>query len=191
MLVVQNKAHRTYYDEEVEALQTTAMVLAEMIAVGELERLAQPGTRTRPEAADRASPACPLCEGVGLGHVVLHEPRVVVTELFAEDAEEEVRAARRGDRSASRLFVDDMLSRGDIGVEGEHRDVLEAYRMFANDRGWVRRHGRGDPQRPHRRGRGREGAERHARPHAAPDRPATCASGCTISTTSPTGCSRR
>src|SRR6188768_2498118 len=40
VLTVQNRAHRTYFDEEVEALQTTAMVLAEMIAVGELEGLA-------------------------------------------------------------------------------------------------------------------------------------------------------
>ena len=28
---------------------------------------------------------------------------------------------------------------GDVAREGEHREVLEAYRMFANDRGWVRR----------------------------------------------------
>src|SRR3990172_2903305 len=32
VLTVQNRTHRTYSDEEVEALQTTAMVLAEMIA---------------------------------------------------------------------------------------------------------------------------------------------------------------
>ena len=32
-----------------------------------------------------------------------------------------------------------MLSRDDIGESGEHRDILEAYRMFAHDRGWVRR----------------------------------------------------
>ena len=35
VLVVQNRARRTYSEEEVEALQTTAMVLAEMIASGE------------------------------------------------------------------------------------------------------------------------------------------------------------
>ena len=35
--------------------------------------------------------------------------------------------------------VEDMLSRRDIAAEGEHRAVLEAYRMFANDRGWVRK----------------------------------------------------
>ncbi len=137
VLVVQNRTHRTYYDEEVEALQTTAMVLAEMIAVGELERLAPPGMQLdlkRPVTVSGLS----LGEGVGLGHVVLHEPRVVVTALIGEDAEAE--SARLDTAIASlRLFVDDMLSRDDIGETGEHRDILEAYRMFAHDRGWVRR----------------------------------------------------
>jgi len=137
VLVVQNKAHRAYVDEEVEALQTTAMVMAEMIAVGELEGLARPGT-----SLDLKRPmtiaGIALGEGVGLGHVVLHEPRVVVTALIGEDAEQE--SARLDQAIAGlRLFVDDMLSRGDIGDQGEHRDILEAYRMFANDRGWVRR----------------------------------------------------
>ncbi len=137
VLVVQNRTHRTYYDEEVEALQTTAMVLAEMIAVGELERLALPGTQIdlkRPVTVAGLS----LGEGVGLGHVVLHEPRVVVTALIGEDAEAE--SARLDAAIASlRLFVDDMLQRDDIRESGEHRDILEAYRMFAHDRGWVRR----------------------------------------------------
>ncbi len=137
VLVVQNKASRTYDEEEVEVLQTTAMVLAEMIAAGELSSLSRPGTSIdmkRPMMLKGAG----LCEGVGLGHVVLHEPRVVVTALIGEDVEHE--AGRLDEAIASlRLFVDDMLSRDDIGESGEHRDVLEAYRMFAYDRGWVRR----------------------------------------------------
>jgi phosphotransferase system, enzyme I, PtsP len=137
VLVVQNRAHRTYHEEEVEALQTTAMVLAEMIAVGELASLGRPGTSIdlkRPMTITGVG----LGEGVGLGHVVLHEPRVVVTALIGEDVEHE---SGRLDEAISglRLFVDDMLSRDDIGETGEHRDVLEAYRMFAYDRGWVRR----------------------------------------------------
>ncbi len=137
VLVVQNRAHRTYHEEEIEALQTTAMVLAEMIAVGELSSLGRPGTSLdlkRPMTIAGVG----LGEGVGLGHVVLHEPRVVVTALIGEDVEHE---SGRLDEAISslRLFVDDMLSRNDIGEAGEHRDVLEAYRMFAYDRGWVRR----------------------------------------------------
>ena len=137
VLVVQNRAHRTYHDEEVEALQTTAMVLAEMIAVGELQGLARPGTSLdvkRPLSLK----GTPLSDGIALGHVVLHEPRVVVTQLIAEDTDKE---SQRLEQSIAnlRLSVDDMLSRDDIAPAGEHRDILEAYRMFAYDRGWVRR----------------------------------------------------
>jgi phosphotransferase system, enzyme I, PtsP len=137
VLVVQNRVHRTYSEEEVEALQTTAMVLAEMIAVGELAGLAQPGTALDLKRSMVVN-GVGLCDAVGLGHVVLHEPRVVVTALIADDAEKE--SKRLDEAIASlRLFVDAMLSRDDIGEQGEHRDVLEAYRMFAYDRGWVRR----------------------------------------------------
>ncbi len=38
VLVVQNKAHRKYREDEVEALETTSMVVAEMIATGELKQ---------------------------------------------------------------------------------------------------------------------------------------------------------
>ncbi len=137
VLTVQNRAHRTYFDEEVEALQTTAMVLAEMIAVGELEGLARPGTSLdvkRPMSIRGSA----LSEGIALGHVVLHEPRVVVTALIAEDAEKE-RLRLEEAIAHLRLSVDDMLSRDDIALAGEHREILEAYRMFAYDRGWARR----------------------------------------------------
>ncbi|SFP21411.1 phosphotransferase system, enzyme I, PtsP [Mesorhizobium sp. NFR06] len=137
VLVVQNKTMRHYRDDEVEALETTAMVIAEMIATGDLARLTKPGLELdlrRPVSFTGLA----FNEGVGLGHVVLHEPRIVVTNLFNEDSEEEV---RRLDRSLGslRLSIDDMLERRDVAFEGEHREVLEAYRMFANDRGWVRR----------------------------------------------------
>ena len=78
VLVVQNRAQRTYSEEEVEALQTTAMVLAEMIASGELSALAPPGRRAG-RAALAALKGMALSDGIALGHVVLHEPRVVVT----------------------------------------------------------------------------------------------------------------
>src|ERR1700736_2691648 len=84
VLVVQNRAQRTYSEEEEEALQTTAMVLAETIASGELSALAKPGLEPaahRPLQLEGVA----IAEGIGLGHVVLHEPRVVVTKLIADD----------------------------------------------------------------------------------------------------------
>src|ERR1700757_3504978 len=135
VLVVQNRARRTYSEEEVEALQTTAMVLAEMIASGELSALALPGA----EPAARRSvhvKGSALSEGIALGHVVLHEPRVVVTNFIADDVQKELAHLNSAVESL-RTSLDEMLEHGDVVEGGEHRDVLEAYRMFAYDRGWV------------------------------------------------------
>ena len=137
VLVVQNQAKRLYSDDEVEALETTAMVLAELIAAGELEGLNRRGTGldlSRPLQLNGAV----LAEGIGLGYIVLHEPRVVVTNLFAEDVEKETGRLRAA-LGRLRISIDDLLDRREVASDGEHREVLEAYRMFANDRGWVRR----------------------------------------------------
>ena len=137
VLVVQNRTMRQYRDEEMEALETIAMVIAEMIATGDLGRLSRPGLEL-----DLSRPVTfrgqPFNEGIGLGHVVLHEPRIVVTNLFNEDRDEELERLEKA-LGSLRLSIDDMLSRRDVAFDGEHREVLVAYRMFANDRGWVRR----------------------------------------------------
>jgi len=137
VLVVQNRTQRTYSEEEVEALQTTAMVLAEIIAGDELDALVEPGENLalrRPQhLAGRV-----LSEGIGLGHAVLHEPRLVVTNLIAEDVDTElVRLDAALDQL--RTSVENLLTRSDILRAGEHREVLEAYRMFAYDQGWAAR----------------------------------------------------
>ncbi|WP_377293824.1 phosphoenolpyruvate--protein phosphotransferase [Rhizobium sp. SG2393] len=137
VLVVQNKASRTYRDDEVEALETTAMVLAEMVASGDLKKITRPGLEldlSRPVSIDGAS----FGEGIGLGYVVLHEPRIVVTNLLNEDSEHELQRLAEA-LGSLRISIDDMLSRRDVSMEGEHRAVLETYRMFAHDRGWVRK----------------------------------------------------
>src|ERR1700726_4613381 len=135
VLVVQNRARRTYSEEEVEALQTTAMVLAEMIASGELSALAPPGAEPAARRSLHLS-GMALSEGIALGHVVLHEPRVVVTNYIADDVSKELKHLESA-VEALRTDLDQLLEHGDVADGGEHRDVLEAYRMFAYDRGWV------------------------------------------------------
>src|SRR2546428_7092949 len=88
VLVVQNRAHRTYSEEEEEALQTTAMVLAEMIASGELSALARPGAEPAARRPVHVT-GIALNDGIALGDVVLHEPRVVITNFIADDVPKE------------------------------------------------------------------------------------------------------
>jgi phosphotransferase system enzyme I (PtsP) len=69
---------------------------------------------------------------------VLHEPRVVVTNVIADDVPKE-RARLDAALAKLRADLDAMLERGEVAEGGEHREVLEAYRMFAYDRGWTHR----------------------------------------------------
>lgn len=133
VLVVQNTTRRFFVDEEVEALQTVAMVLAEMLAEsGETE--ATEASMSGP----RRFVGLGLTSGMAIGHVVLHEPRVEVSRLIAEDADAEY---KRLDQAIYELrrAVDEMLLTEDVSHAGEHLDVLETYKMFANDVGWQTR----------------------------------------------------
>jgi len=137
VLVVQNKANRKYTEAEVEALETTAMVLAELIATGELEGLSK-----KDVSLDLSRPlqlnGIPLSDGIGLGYVILHQPRVVVTNLFNEQVDDEIQRLRDA-LIKVQVSIDVLFKSGSVAGEGEHRDVLETYRMFAHDRGWNRR----------------------------------------------------
>src|SRR5690606_29993813 len=76
--------------------------------------------------------------GIGMGLAVLHQPRIAVNRLVAEDPSTELKRLReavKGMHSA----LDDLLAADDLAHSGEHLDVLEAYRMIADDRGWLRR----------------------------------------------------
>jgi phosphotransferase system enzyme I (PtsP) len=137
VLVVQNRTSRLYTEDEIEALQTTAMVLAETIASADLETAASPGTATAARRPLRLEGAG-LSEGVGLGHVVLHDPRVVVKNLVADDPQTEL-ARLQAAVASVRASIANLIERGDVTHHGEHRDVLETVRMLANDEGWQRR----------------------------------------------------
>src|SRR5262245_37436166 len=138
VLVVQNRALRAYSEEEEEALQTTAMVLAEMIASGELASIAGPGAPQPAARRPQQVTGVALNEGIALGHAVLHEPRVVITNFIADDVPKELKRLEAAVESM-RSDLDLLLERGEVPDGGEPRDVLEAYRMFANDRGWTHR----------------------------------------------------
>ena len=137
VLVVQNRARRNYTEEEEEALQTTAMVVAEMIASGELTSLARPGAEPAARHSQQLEGAV-LSDGIALGHVVLHEPRVVITNVIADDVQKELKRLETA-IATLRADLDRLLEHGDVMEGGEHREVLEAYRMFGYDQGWLHR----------------------------------------------------
>ncbi len=136
VLVVQNRAQKEYSDEDVEVLQATAMFVAEHLVSG-----AVAGVGTAVELGKSLSAVIegePISAGIALGHVVLHEPRIVVTKLMADDPAEEL-VRLEAAIATLRASLDKMFGHEHLAGAGEHRDVLESYRMFAHDKGWERR----------------------------------------------------
>jgi phosphotransferase system, enzyme I, PtsP len=138
VLVVQNRTRRHYDEDEIEALQTIAMVLAELAASGELvnplERQQPAGVGQLPLRIEGAR----LNAGLALGQAVLHEPALVIRQVVAEDTVAELARLRRAVDSMHGA-IDALLEASDVAADGEHRDILETYRMFAADLGWIQR----------------------------------------------------
>ena len=136
VLVVQSKVAREFTADEIYGLEVVAMVLAEMTElgkfVGEGEALS---ARHQQQVEFNCTSAQ---EGASEGHVWLHEPRVVVTNPIAEDPHRELERLSEAVESL-RVSVDEMLDTAANTGDNEHLKVLEAYRMFANSKGWMRR----------------------------------------------------
>src|ERR1700722_2007846 len=95
VVVVQNRTSRTYAEDEVEDLQIIAMVLAEMVAAGDLLDHAElKDVEIAPRRSERLKGAR-FADGLALGVVVLHEAPVAVSRLLSDDAAaEEARLAQ-------------------------------------------------------------------------------------------------
>jgi len=138
VLTVQNRAARQYDEEEVEALQTVSMVLAEVVAHGALFDIAELDEPELRSDRPRTFRGDGLSEGVAVGRVVLHEPRVRVDRLIADDPQAELKRLEDA-LDELRVSVDAMLDSSELDLTGESREVIEAFRLFAQDQGWQQR----------------------------------------------------
>ena len=137
VLVIQSVAQKGFSEDEVDGAQTVATVLAEIVSGGELleEQDAQDveALLHKPEHAV----GTPIVPGVAMGKVVLREPEAKAHPTFAKDVAAE--RLRLADAIASvQKSVDDMIA-ADRSLFGASKEVLEVFRLFAYDKGWVRR----------------------------------------------------
>ncbi len=132
VLVVQSKIARAFTEEETDAIEVVAMVLAEMTELGAFSGDGMSALHKQP-ALFRGDTGQ---EGAAEGRVWLHEPRVVITNPVADDPLTEIDRIRAA-VSVLRVSVDDLLEAESL--DKDQKAVLEAYRMFAHSRGWLRR----------------------------------------------------
>ena len=137
VLAVQHVDPRPYQDVEIEALQTVAMVLSELIANAGLIDTAPGAARAQSTASVRLT-GLKLVEGMGAGCAVFHQPRITIEHTVAEDTDaERHRVYAAFDKM--REQIDRITREAEFGTAGEHDEVIQTYKMFAYDEGWSRR----------------------------------------------------
>ncbi len=136
VLAVQHVEPRKYEEVEIEALQTVAMVLSELIANAGL--IDEPSTRGGSDTGTISLTGLTLVKGAAAGVAIFHQPNVRIEHTVAEDIEaERQRVYSAFDKM--REQIDRMTSQIEFGTGGEHEEVIATYKMFAYDEGWSRR----------------------------------------------------
>ena len=138
VLAVQNQASRSYTEEEVETLETTAMVIAELIANRELLSQQELRAFEGQDILSHTIDGIRFHGGIGIGKAMFHERRIVVSKLVSDDPSIEL---ERLNQAVMEMHgaIDQMLEAKDIVSGGAHKEILETYKVFAEDSGWLSR----------------------------------------------------
>ena len=138
VLCVQHADPRAYDDVEIEALQTVAMVLSELITNAGLVDKGSAAAGALRDSGTATITGLKLVAGMAKGQSVYHQPRILIDHTVAEDTEAE-RHRVYSAFTKMREQIDNMTSLAEFGTGGEHQEILETYKMFAYDEGWSRR----------------------------------------------------
>ena len=134
VLTVQNVAPRRFGPEEIDVVETVAMLLAEALTAAGLTDVTEDALGgTLPRQFEAVS----LAPGIAVGVAVTAGFGTAPRRFLAEDPAQEI---KRLDRAmvAMRRDLDSLIESG-LPEGQEPREVLDATRLVAADTGWVKR----------------------------------------------------
>lgn len=137
VLAVYHVEETQYSEADTELLETIAMFLAEIIVSPAMSEYKKSLSKSRGLSPKERLKGVSLNKGYGIGTAVMHRRRQSVTNIFAEDKDKELRRLQLAHQQMNE-DLDNKFNSTKLGI-GEHVDILDAYRMFAKDKGWYRK----------------------------------------------------
>lgn len=137
VLVVQAKAESEYSADQMEVLQTVAMVLSELAISGQLVDSHEIKTATGGLVAEQLA-GIRLSSGIARAPAVLHQPQQMIVQYVASDIAYEKQRLDTALQSLQEQF-NARLESPELQESDEKRELVEAYVLFIQDRGWNRR----------------------------------------------------
>lgn len=137
VLVVQSTVAREYTSEQVEVLQTIAMVLSELAISGQLVDVQELKTATGGLMSQQLM-GVRLSSGITKATAILHEPQLVITQYVSSDPDIEKERFEQAIRTLQETF-DQYIESAGLTEDDEQMQIIETYLLFTKDRGWLSR----------------------------------------------------
>lgn len=134
VLAIYHCAETEYSDVDIELLETIAMFLAEIMSSTEMSEYKKSLSKSRGLATRDRMKGVSLSKGYGIGTAIVHKRRQSVTNIFAEDKDKELLRLQVAYQQMNE-DLENKFASTKLGL-GEHVEILDAYRMFAKDKGW-------------------------------------------------------
>ena len=138
VLVIQSKVSRLFSDELVEILHTVAMVTAELVIGSKIVDPFEIAGQQHPSLQSQQLSGVTLSGGVAKAPIVRHRPKIEITKLVSDAPEEEEKRFSLALLSLQQS-VDALITSAGIEEGSAQQEILESYRMFSQDRGWIER----------------------------------------------------
>lgn len=137
VLLIENREQREYSAADQEALETIAMFVADIVTSDDMAEFKNSLIKQRGLITRERVKGLSLSKGYGLGAAVLHRRRHAVTKIIAEDKDKELDRLTAAHKKMNE-DLDAKFNSTKLGI-GEHMDILDAYLMFAKDKGWFKK----------------------------------------------------
>ena len=138
VLVVQSKSARSYTDDLAEILHAVAMVISELAVGNKIVDLFEITGGEHPMLQSQQLSGITLAGGIAKAPIVLHRPKIEIEKLVSDSPEDE-EMRFHGALLTLQQSVDELILQSGLEPGSAHHEILESYRMFSQDRGWIDR----------------------------------------------------
>lgn len=138
VLVIQSKVARNFSNELVEILNAVALVVSELVIGNRFVNLYDITGGEHPTLQSQQLSGYTLSGGVAKAPIVLHRPKIEITKLVSDSPEDE-EMRLHGALLSLQQSVDEMITSAGLEEGSTYREILESYRLFSQDRGWIDR----------------------------------------------------
>ncbi len=137
ILTLRKKRKYDFSKIEADVLETVSVIFNEIMNTPQMESFKKELMQERGLVSRERMKGLILSKGYGIGNAIVHRRRQAVNKIFAEDKAFEKQRLLDAHTTMNKE-LDEKFTQTKLGV-GEHTEILDAYRMFAQDKGWLNR----------------------------------------------------